>query len=113
MNGLVMPHVGKLRQFLSRNTAGLEHLDTMTESMKSITSDKSAELATAFQGLTPAETEIAQMVMRGRSTKQIAQRLSRATSTVDFHRNNIRRKLGLRRHGKNLRSHLLSIGGQS
>lgn len=111
VNGLVMPHVGKLRQFLARNPAGLEHLETMAESMKSITSDNSTELATAFQELTPAETEIAQMVMRGRTTKQIAQRLSRATSTVDFHRNNIRRKLGLRKHGKSLRSHLLSIGG--
>ena len=112
VNGLVMPHIGKLRQFLSRNPAGSEHLDTMAESLKSITSSRSSELAAALEGLTPAEAEIAQMVMRGRTTKQISQRLSRATSTVDFHRNNIRRKLGLRKRGKSLRSHLLSIGEQ-
>ena len=110
VNGLVMPHVGKLRQCLARNPAGSEHLDTMAASLKSITSSRSSDLATALGELTPAEAEIAQMVMRGRTTKQIAQRLSRATSTVDFHRNNIRRKLGLPKRGRSLRSHLLSIG---
>ncbi len=112
VNGLVMPHIGKLRQCLARNPAGSEHLDTMAASLKSLTASRSTDLATALSALTPAEAEIAQMVMRGRTTKQIAQRLSRATSTVDFHRNNIRRKLGLGKRGKNLRSHLLSIGDQ-
>ena len=49
------------------------------------------------------------MVMFGKTTKDIAKALSRETSTIDFHRNNIRRKLGLEGRDQNLRSHLLSI----
>ncbi len=111
VNGLVMPHVGKLRRCLSHHPSGSDAVDDLAASLKSLTSTGSSELATALAGLTPAESEIAQMVMRGRSTKQIARRLSRATSTIDFHRNNIRRKLGLSKRGTSLRSHLLSIGG--
>lgn len=48
------------------------------------------------------------MVMNGQTTKDIAKALSRETSTIDFHRNNIRRKLGLDAR-VNLRSHLLSL----
>ena len=61
-----------------------------------------------FEVLTATEAEIAQLVMRGKTTKEIAETLSRATRTVDFHRNNIRGKLGLSR-GESLRSYLLSI----
>ena len=46
------------------------------------------------------------MVAQGRSTKEIAKTLSRGTSTIDFHRNNIRQKLGLTHGRKNLRKHL-------
>ena len=47
--------------------------------------------------------------MNGNSTKEIARILSRETSTIDFHRNNIRRKLGIESRATNLRSHLMSL----
>jgi DNA-binding CsgD family transcriptional regulator len=62
-----------------------------------------------LEGLTPAESEIVQLIVQGRSTKEIAKTLSRGTSTVDFHRNNIRQKLGLTHRGKNLQQHLNSL----
>ncbi len=58
--------------------------------------------------LTATEAEVAHLAMRGMTTKDIANMLSRAPSTVDFHRNNIRGKLGLGRR-VNLRAYLLSI----
>ena len=69
----------------------------------------SGQLTTIFETLTPTEQEIAQMIMRGQTTKDIARTLSREPSTIEFHRNNIRNKLGLKRSGQNLRSLLLSI----
>ena len=66
-------------------------------------------MAEALEALTPTEAEIVQMIAQGRSTKEIANSLSRGTSTVDFHRNNIRKKLGLSNHGKNLQQYLASL----
>ena len=61
-----------------------------------------------FQALTATEADVAHLVMRGLTTKDIAATLSRAPSTIDFHRNNIRAKLGVKRR-VTLRAHLLSI----
>jgi DNA-binding CsgD family transcriptional regulator len=60
-----------------------------------------------LEGLTPTEREVAQMVLRGMTTKEIARALSRGASTVDFHRMNIRHKLGLAGSGQGLRALLL------
>jgi len=48
-------------------------------------------------------------VKEGRSTKEIAERVNVSTKTVEFHRNRLREKLGLRKKKVNLRSHLLTI----
>ncbi len=109
IKGLVMPHLAKLKGRLGDDPAAAVYLDLMEENLTSITSSLSGRLSTVFEALTPSEAEIAQMVMRGQTTKEIARALSRETSTIDFHRNNIRRKLGLQKSGQNLRSLLLSI----
>ncbi len=108
IKGLVMPHLSKLRARLKRDATAETYLDLMEDSLKSISASYSNGLSTALEALTPSELEIAQMVMQGKTTKDIAQTLSRETSTIDFHRNNIRRKLGINRSGQNLRSLLMA-----
>ena len=66
-------------------------------------------LATVCQGLTPMETQVAECIREGLSTKDIAQRLGVGTATVDSHRHHIRRKLGLRHRSVNLRSYLHTL----
>ena len=109
IKGLVMPHLAKLRIRLEDDPTGCAYLDLVEEQLKSITASASGKLMTVMEKLTPVEREIAQMIMRGQSTKEIARILSRGRSTVEFHRNNIRSKLDLRHSGKNLRSLLLSL----
>lgn len=109
IKGLVMPHLAKLCSRLDGDPAARAYLELAEENLKSITAEMSGQLTTAFEMLTPTEQEIAQMIMRGQTTKDIAHTLSREPSTIEFHRNNIRSKLGLRKSGQNLRSLLLSM----
>ncbi|WP_209504117.1 MULTISPECIES: LuxR C-terminal-related transcriptional regulator [unclassified Ruegeria] len=105
----VLPHLEKVRAQLSGDEAQFVYLELAEKNLNEITSSMSDKLTDAFAAMTPTEMEIAQMVMFGKTTKDIAKALSRETSTIDFHRNNIRRKLGLEGRDQNLRSHLLSI----
>lgn len=109
IKGLVAPFIAKLRARLKGNDAAIAYLDILEENLKSITSSMPDEMIGVFEILTPSEQDIALMIMRGQTTKEIARILSREPSTIEFHRNNIRKKLGLRKSGQSLRSKLLSI----
>ena len=108
VNLLVLPHISKLRRMAGRNEAEEEYLQLAENDLRSLTSSFSTKVVNTFAGLTATEGEIAQLVMHGKKTKEIARMLSRATGTVGFHRNNIRKKLNLGR-GDNLRAYLLSL----
>lgn len=60
--------------------------------------------------LTPGEIQVAALVKEGLTTKEIAGALNISAHAVDFHRKNIRSKLGLNRKKSNLRSYLISFG---
>ena len=109
IKGLVMPHLARLRSRLDGDLAAGAYLEMVEENLRAITAPMAGELTTVLEALTPAEQEVAQMIIRGQTTKDIARTLSRGASTIEFHRNNIRKKLGLQRSGQNLRSLLLSI----
>ena len=60
--------------------------------------------------LTPKEIEVLSYVKDGRNTKEIAEMLGISPRAVEFHRYNIRKKLGLHQKKANLRSYLLTLG---
>ncbi len=59
--------------------------------------------------LTPKEIKVAALVRHGMTTKEIAEMLNIATGSIDIHRYNIRRKLGLSSRKSNLQSHLQTL----
>jgi DNA-binding NarL/FixJ family response regulator len=97
-------------QVVADENRALSHPEIVETNLKNISSDFMGKLAQILEELTPTKAVIVQLIVIGRSTKEIAKTLSRGTSTVDFHRNNICQKLGLRHRGKNLRQHLLEAG---
>ncbi len=61
---------------------------------------------------TPKELKVATLVKQGKPTKEIAEILGLASGSVDVHRKNIRKKLGLSNKNANLQSHLDSLGSR-
>lgn len=77
--------------------------------LEELTSPFCHRMVSACQGLTPAEMRVAEYIREGLGTKDIALRLGVGTATIDSHRHQIRRKLGLSKKKINLRSYLQSL----
>ena len=88
---------------------GRAYIDILETNINELTSPLGSRLSAKFSRLTPTELEIAKLVMQGKTTKMIAEILNTATSTVDFHRNNIRKKVGISSARVNLRAYLSSL----
>ena len=62
-----------------------------------------------FKKLTPKELQVANLIMQMKQTKEIAEELNAGVTTVEWHRRNIRKKLGLVDRDKNLAASLFSF----
>jgi PAS domain S-box-containing protein len=104
---LVFPYVEKLNN--SRiNDRQMVYLNLIKSNLEAIVKPFLHRLSSKYSNLTPNEIQVAWLVKDGRTTKEIAELLNSSTSAIDFHRNNLRKKLGLRNTKTNLRSFLLS-----
>jgi len=105
---LVSPFINKLKTSRLGDDQ-IACVDTIETNLDNIISPFLRNMSSQQYRLTPKEIQIANLVKEGRSTKEIAEMLNLSTSAIDFHRNNIRTKLGLKNKKINLRSHLLSL----
>lgn len=105
---LILPCIEKLKR--GRPTGEqLACVETLESHLLRITSPFVARLSQPFLGLTPMEIQVADLLRSGKSSKEIAVTLCLSESTVLFHRNNLRTKLGLKGKKTNLRSYLQSL----
>ncbi|WP_457573382.1 PAS domain-containing protein [Desulfolithobacter sp.] len=104
----VLPYLIKLQQTELEPMARL-FVETAMANVKQILSSHGAELSTGLLRLTPMELKIAELVREGMQTKEIAARLGLSPATVNTHRRNIRKRLGLNKKSTNLHSFLNSI----
>ena len=105
---LVLPYIEKLMQGgLSEKQRTL--VEIADNNLRDIVSPFLRTLSGLGLLLTPQETEVANLVRDGRTSKEIDDIMGLSISEVDFHRKRLRRKLGLTNNQKNLRSFLLSL----
>ncbi len=83
-------------------------LDIAESSLEDIISPFAERISAKISSLTPMELKVANLVKQGRTTKEIAELLYLSPKTIDCHRENIRKKIGIKNTRINLRTHLLS-----
>lgn len=105
---LVMPYVKKLQKG-HLDPDHRAYVDVIEENLKDIVSPFAQNMGLNHMGLTPTELEIANLIKNGKRTKEIGKMLHMSQGAINFHRNNVRKKLGLIKQKTNLRSYLLSI----
>ena len=80
--------------------------DVVRTGVHEITAPFAHNLSSSLVGLTPRELSVAALVKEGKTSAQIAEILGMSENAVAFHRQNIRRKLGILKKNINLCSYL-------
>jgi DNA-binding CsgD family transcriptional regulator len=105
---LIQPYIENLRK-TPLNESQLSHLEVVESNLNNIISPFLRSLKSKYLNLTPRETQVATLIKEGRTSKDISELLNMSLPAVEFHRSNIRKKVGLRNKKANLRSHLSSF----
>ena len=105
---LIEPYIEKLEASgLTSTQKG--YADILKKNLGQIVSPFSRKLSVTYGLLTPAEIQVANLLKEAKTTKEISALLNLSPRTVSFHRENMRRKLGLKERDKSLSSHLMSL----
>ena len=108
VRGLLLPCLERL-QSCRLNDRQKVYADILETNLQAIISPFLHRLSSRSLNLTPAEIQVAGLVKDGKTSKEIASLMNVSERGVEFHRNNIRRKLGMTNAKKNLRSYLMSL----
>ena len=103
---LVLPYIDRLKTSRSPDRA---IIDIIESNINDILSPFIKSMASRYENFTPKEIQIADLMKKGRTTKEISQILNLSPRTIDIHRYNIRRKLNISNKKVNLQSYLLSL----
>jgi DNA-binding CsgD family transcriptional regulator len=108
LSASVAPLINRLKEKAAGSPlrADIELLETR---LAKITSPLINRLAVEARHLTQRESEIAALVLEGRTSKEIADHFGLTVKAVDFHRMNLRKKLNLEGSTQSLQSRLSEL----
>ena len=108
LNKVAMPYLQNAKD-KTRDKSALDYLRLLEESLNSIFAPFAHDLAPHFPRLTSTEIDVANFIVQGKRTKEIADVLNVTPKAIEVHRNNLRRKFGLTNQKTGLRTHLLAL----
>jgi DNA-binding NarL/FixJ family response regulator len=110
---LILPSIERLKQ-TNLNKQQKELLGICEDNISKITSSFVSSMMDngRVRGLTHRETTIANLIFQGKSSQEISTILNISESTINYHRNNIRKKVGIKNKSVNLQVYLKQLEGQ-
>lgn len=105
---LVLPYLERLKKCNLKNDQKLI-VGCLESSLKNITSSFFENIGLKSSKLTSKEIQVANLVIRGKTNKEIADLLCLSINTILSHRSSLRGKLGIKNQKINLRAYLLSV----
>ena len=108
IRNLITPLLNRLEK-----ARGLDEVATLSEILKKHFSELTLSFSRTIAGkgltMTAMEIQVAKLIQEGKSSREIAATFHITPKAVAFHRNNIRRKLGLTHQKINLQTYLKSL----
>ena len=105
---LVMPFLEKLSHS-QLDEKQVTYVEIIQANIANIVSPFLRQIPMKFFDLTPTEIQIADLVRKDKTTKEIAQILNASSKTIEAHRNRLRKKLGLTNQRIQLRDYLMTL----
>ena len=105
---LVMPGKDQLEAILS-SPSERSYIDNIMLNLNRVTSHFAKKLSQKNLGLSPKEIQVADLIRIGLSNKEASLQMNVTKSTIEFHRDNLRKKLNLKHQKKNLRAFLMAM----
>jgi len=106
IDDLIIPSIERLKDATLTEQAN-SLIQSLQDNLQTLTSPFLSKIK-SITHLSSTELQIANFIKKGKRSKQIAATMKLSAGTVDFHRNNIRKKLGIRGEKISLHAYLLS-----
>lgn len=104
IESIVAPLITKIKN--NSSSENLKYIELLEIKIKELSSNFGSKISDPQFKLTPKEIEICDLIRSGLSSKEIAGIQKVSAETIETHRSNIRKKLGLANQNVNLTSYL-------
>jgi DNA-binding CsgD family transcriptional regulator len=104
----VVPYLGQLKK-LKMPLQFQRYLAYVERNLREISHVQFAHIMDKLTNLTPSEMRVAELILIGSSAKEIADLMKVSLKTIEHHRYNLRRKLGITNKKVGLRSYLKQL----
>lgn len=108
VNALILPYINKIKKSGLSDLQN-EYLNILESNINDLLRPLPQKNRDKLMLLSPSETRVANLVRDGYRIKEIAQELSISPRTVEYHRDSIRKKLGIKDRNINLKTYLSSL----